>query len=315
MKFLPTLLLLFALSSYSQESAKIIYLDSLDQKTAYGKHKSYASISAAESSGSFDVSQFSKDGILLAKGKSTEPNTWVKTGIVTTYFPDGTIKSKITYEKNIPNGAAELWYPNGKKQLEGSYSIPENNKMQNLKIDNFWDATGNQQVSNGNGSYEGTTTEVFGYEILEKGRIKDGYRDGSWILTSINNKEKWTLNYANKAFTDGIYVDEKGNSENFTELYTSPIGNGGSEKIMKHLVKNLIIPEHLTSNIKVIANLTIGLQGGISNVTFQDKFDAILENNIKSALLRLKDVKPATKLGKKISYTISFPISIQTGVK
>ncbi|MFY7665519.1 toxin-antitoxin system YwqK family antitoxin [Flavobacterium sp.] len=311
MKYLPTLLLLFALNSYCQESAQIIYLDSLDQKTAYGKHQSYASIGSQDSSGSFEVSQFSKDGILIAKGKSAEPNTWVKTGIVTAYFPDGTIKSKISYEKDMPSGAAELWYPNGKKQLEGSYHIPENNKIQNLKIDNFWDANGNHQVSNGNGTYEGTTTEIFGYEILEKGTIKDGYRDGSWILTSANNKEKWTLNYANNAFTDGIYIDETGNSENFTELFTSPIDNGGKEKIMKHLVKNLIIPENLTSNIKVITNLTIGLQGGISNVTFPDKLDATLEKNIKIALLRLKDVKPATKLGKKISYTISFPINIQ----
>ncbi|OYQ42229.1 toxin-antitoxin system YwqK family antitoxin [Flavobacterium aurantiibacter] len=118
MKYLPTLLLLFALTSYSQESVQIIYLDSLDQKTAYSKHKSYASISAAESSGSFEVSQFLKDGILIAKGKSAEPNTWVKTGIVTAYFPDGTIKSKITYEKDIPSGTAEFWYANGKNNLK-----------------------------------------------------------------------------------------------------------------------------------------------------------------------------------------------------
>lgn len=102
-----------------------------------------------------------------------------KTGIWKVFFPEGTIKSEITYLNNRPTGYAKMFYSNGKIQEEGNW---ENSR---------WVGAYKSYYSNGQIFYDFTYTNTgkregeqkYFYEngqIMMKGEMNEGKETGVW---------------------------------------------------------------------------------------------------------------------------------------
>ena len=98
-------------------------------------------------------------------------------GIIKSYYGDGTLKSEITFSKNIRQGLAKFYYPNG-----------------NIK----------QQLNYNNGSVDGVVKEYY-----ENGKLKDFYtiengrREGATSIYDTNGNYLKDINY-----TSGILQKE-----------------------------------------------------------------------------------------------------------
>jgi antitoxin component YwqK of YwqJK toxin-antitoxin module len=313
MKYILASFFLFccANSLFSQSNNNIKYLDSLGHETKYGKHHYYIHFgNFNDSVNAYLVKQYTKQGLLYAQGWSEDKNTWKKTGILTNFYPDGALKSKVDYLENLPNGSVAMWYANGQKKLEGKNRVTKNNKTQKLQIENFWDEKGLQQVVNGNGFYEASDYENFGYKIIEKGLIKNGYREGDWTAASETENEKWTLKYKNQELVTGTYIDSNGKTITFSELSSKPLDKDEVTTFYRFIQKNIRIPEDLTTAGLVLTSFTIGIDGKISDFNFETEADPKLKKEIARVIFLFNKWKPATCYGKKIPAKYTLPISI-----
>ncbi|MBS2099223.1 toxin-antitoxin system YwqK family antitoxin [Carboxylicivirga linearis] len=95
------------------------------------------------------------NGNLLSEGMMKEG---IASGLWTTYFEDGKVESKIVYESE--------------------------NKM---IVQDVWDASGNQLVKEGNGTYQTYSNRGV---LLGQGKVKDGLRTGEWNIFYENGAKK-----------------------------------------------------------------------------------------------------------------------------
>jgi antitoxin component YwqK of YwqJK toxin-antitoxin module len=120
-----------------------------------------------------------------------------KIGVWKMYFPNGNIKSEITYTDNRPKGYAKMYYDNGKLQEEGMWennrwvgdykSYYENGQtFYNFKYNNSGKREGNQQYFYDNG------------QKMMEGTMHDGKEAGVWEEHYENGDLR-----AKKAFNDG----------------------------------------------------------------------------------------------------------------
>lgn len=132
-----------------------------------------------------------------------------KIGVWKTYFPEGNIKSEITYINNRPSGYAKMFYPNGKVQEEGNW---ENNR---------WVGAYKSYYGNGQTFYDFNYTNTgkregeqkYFYEngqLMMKGTMMDGKETGTWEEHYENGDIR-----AKKTFNDGALDAEN------TEVYAS----------------------------------------------------------------------------------------------
>jgi len=121
---------------------------------------------------------FNNEGRVVLRGSYLNGK---KEGKFTAYHPNGHLKWEGTYIQDVPDGLWKYSYPDGKPLLEVEYGA------EGIKIRNFWDRRGRQQVINGNGKYE-FAIEADGYNEFgymrynRKGKVVDGQPHGNWII-------------------------------------------------------------------------------------------------------------------------------------
>ncbi|NNG27711.1 MAG: hypothetical protein HKM87_09305 [Ignavibacteriaceae bacterium] len=94
------------------------------------------------------------------------------------YLETGEVIQSGKVENGIRVGTWYNYYENGNPQATGYYE----NEI--FRIIDCWDLRENLIVKDGNGSYESYYPVEF--SVLERGRIKNGYRDGKWQVYSEN---------------------------------------------------------------------------------------------------------------------------------
>jgi antitoxin component YwqK of YwqJK toxin-antitoxin module len=88
-----------------------------------------------------------------------------KTGVWKTYYPNGNLKSEITYVNNRPDGYAKLYYENGKVSEEGIWKVnkwvgqylyyhPNGNKAYDWQFNENGKRTGEQKYYHANGQLQ-----------------------------------------------------------------------------------------------------------------------------------------------------------------
>lgn len=120
-----------------------------------------------------------------------------KIGIWKMYFPNGNLKSEITYNNNRPSGYAKMYYANGKLQEEGNW---ENNR---------WVGSYKSYYENGQTFYD----FVYTNSGKREGEQKYFYENGQVMMTGVMHEGKetgvWEEHYENgdirakKSFNDG----------------------------------------------------------------------------------------------------------------
>lgn len=115
-----------------------------------------------------------------------------KTGVWTTYYSNGNLKSEITYENNRPDGHAKIYYENGKLSEEGIWRGTK------------WVGEYNFYHENGNKAYEWNFAE----NGKRSGEQKYFYEDGKLRIQGdwIDGKENGVIT---EYYEDGNVKSEK----------------------------------------------------------------------------------------------------------
>jgi len=129
-----------------------------------------------------------------------------KTGVWITYFPNGKVKSEITFTNGSAKGYAKVYYEDGKVQEEGTW---ENGRW----TGDYKMYHPNGQLSyefkyNVSGKREGTQTYYYDNgQVMMKGDMKNGKEVATWTGFYENGEKK-----DEKVFNDGVIDNTKSKS-------------------------------------------------------------------------------------------------------
>lgn len=122
-----------------------------------------------------EIEYLSDDKVLIVNVWDKDAKQIVKdgNGHFKTYDENGNLYLTGKVLDGKRKGKWNTYYSNGSIQEEGTWNDDE------YLINNVWDPEGNQNIENGNGTYISylNNSEI----IFEKGEIKDGMREGTWI--------------------------------------------------------------------------------------------------------------------------------------
>lgn len=232
MKPLLTLgFLWFTLFAFSQ--SKPIYLNKYGFPVINrSEAATYLTVSNDGSSGLYQVSEFYMTDTLKSKGAYSDAELFTREGVFVTYYDNGTVESKITYDGNKARGSAKYWYRNGQLR-ERRIADGEN-----VQVQLFYDSLGKPMVMNGSGTYifkddvDYSATKVTLVGPLKNGK-KNGLFTGYVSDSTIYCKEE----YEDDRFITGVSYDGE---KEFT--YKAVMDPEFYERWMSHLKSNIRYP-------------------------------------------------------------------------
>jgi antitoxin component YwqK of YwqJK toxin-antitoxin module len=131
--------------------------------------------------------------------------SYIKNGIICTYFENGSISTKINYVNNIMEGLCETYYPNdeitGKPTLLASRYYMKNNKIDGLRIEYYPNGNLWLKCYYKNGVKDGIFEEYYENEdgsesiLWHSGFYIDGIRSGLYQTFDINSNIIESKNY------------------------------------------------------------------------------------------------------------------------
>lgn len=146
---------------------------------------------------------FNRSGTLILTGNY---NKGVKDGLFTAYHPNGATKWMCAFKDDKPTGDWKYFYPDGKPMLNVNYDSTM------VKLTDYWDRRGKQEVIAGKGIYEFMMPfdfyNEFGYPyFIRKGRVKNGMPTGYWTTVVTDGKKNREL-FAEEVFNEhGIMTE------------------------------------------------------------------------------------------------------------
>jgi TonB family protein len=161
-------------------------------------------------------------------------------GIEKDYYLSGTLKSMTLNASSVSKETK--WYENG--QLT---SITENPKLSKGSsavplLKDFRDISGNQLVKDGNGQGEFATETYHEQPIYDRGTVKAGLKEGTWIGQLKDGTKLFEELYTGGKLVKGTsYMD--GETIEYTELGIQPQYQGGFSEMYRFLGKNMKYPK------------------------------------------------------------------------
>ncbi|MBD1367313.1 hypothetical protein IDJ77_26105 [Mucilaginibacter sp. ZT4R22] len=279
-----------------------------------------------------DVSK-AEPSLVVSEGYYNEDGQ--KNGPFFARYLNGNLRAKGSFKNNAYDGKWEMYYDNGKPEVnfevtDGEYTITE-----------AWKADGTKVVAAGTGVYINDMRNMYW-----KGKLLNGKPDGTWKLTNAaSGNTLYTEHFKKGAFQDGsndagtyTYTDKshiqfvsffKMPLSNVEAMYFSPvICNGvGPDKVAsaRHKdgnnafgeeIKDLISPFLSTANLKELDNSftiegEISVTGEFTNMRSRQAFREDLARGIINRLKSMRDIIPATVNGQPVSqkFSIKFVFS------
>ena len=240
---------IFILSFYTLGVAQEkIYFDKNHQKTDK-ENASYFSISIEE----FDENNnpvekrqlFYMDSTLKEEFYIINNN---RNGKFSSYYQNSNIESIGNYSDGLRSGVWEYWYPNKNKKMQMEYQTDLkaffiSNDPSDIfhKMINFWDSTGNQLVTNGNGLFYNVHENG---KIEKKGNYKDCLKEGKWEGWYDDGKAYFQENYSEGKLTEGQSFDKEGQKREYTVIGSQPEPVGGLASFYKYVSDSLVYPKY-----------------------------------------------------------------------
>lgn len=271
-----TLILITSLT-YAQSTKNFslkIFLDSLKNETAEGNHKYYRIIKDYNSNKErYDFSEYYSSGKIALRGATKDKDRIILDGNAISYYENGNKKVASNYTATYLNGQQFKWYENGKMQFVKEFTFDPIKKESTEKVIQYWDENNNQNIIDGNGTYDNQSelTRIDKNEIFffgEKGEIKNGVREGIWTGKSLKLKITFTESYENGKLISGTSTDENNISYNYTEVMQKPMAKNGINSFYKYIGQNYNTPK------------VQGLQGQIYLTFVVDKEGKLIEPKV-----------------------------------
>ena len=231
-------------------------------------------------------------------------------GLTTYYHKNGKRKSQGIKRRGRNVGKWHYWYDDEAKHMEVTYFDQKAlKKSKPSMLLNFWDKTGKQTVTNGNGIYNYTTEND---STVHKGKVVDGERDGLWVGRYKNGDKYYDENYKNGRLIAGESWDKKGNHYTYTEEFVKPKFKRGEKGIRKIITKNFKIPKvAFDEKVEgtVLVSFDVDIDGSIVNVQAFRKVHPEVDAEAIRVIKLMKGWKPGVKKGKKVKTKFAIPIT------
>lgn len=117
----------------------------------------------------------------------------VRNGRYEKYFTNQQIAVRGEYAQGKPSGIWQFWYEDGKPWQTLEWTGGQN---PSLRVVNYWDANGAQQVVDGEGNWRGDIGGRF--PMRYNGPIVHGYQQGEWESHSLKNNGLLTIEQFNE---------------------------------------------------------------------------------------------------------------------
>ena len=109
------------------------------------------------------------------------------------YHPNQQLAVRGQFATGNPSGSWQFWYEDGKPHQTLQWT---GRAQPSLRVLDFWDGTGQQQVTNGEGSWRGKAVDS--YPMWFSGPIVQGYQQGEWESHDASSNEVLTIEEFNK---------------------------------------------------------------------------------------------------------------------
>lgn len=305
------ILLLFFFSKvlFAQEvNDKIIYMDSLWEETTKDNQIYYRIIKDYNlEKPEYQLKDYYKSGKLQMEGTFKDKEGKIRNGDFIFYYENGNKRSKFFYIENNNTGKATYWYENGSLKEEGEYVNTEKEKV--YKTNNYWNSNGQQMVTNGNGTYE-SDREPF----IEKGRVKDGLKDGEWTGKSTRNKYSYTEKYDTGKFIKGERTDESGKKTEYFIMEKRPEPKKGLQHFYQYIGSNFIYSRESKKNKiegKIILKFTVDKDGKIIDITILKGLGYGLDEEAIRVVSSYEKWIPGEQKGAKVKCLYTIPLVLK----
>ena len=299
--FIPNLLLC------QTNNDKTIYLDSLWEETANSDFKYIRIIKDYYLDREiYNILDYYKSGIIKRTGISETKDRLIKTGEFISYYENGNRKSIVNYRKNKDFGNCFEFYEDGNKKLDAEYIEGKEKNTTELKIIQFWNSKNIQTVIDGNGDYEEIREEFFA-----KGKIKNGFKEGSW--EGYDKKIGYTFNenFKDQKLISGVSIDSNKVEHLYTVLEIRPTPDKGINDFYKHIGKTFRVPNIRGLKGIVYVKFIIETNGTAQEIKVLKDIGYGTGEEAIRAVSSYKDWKPGEQRGIKVRCKYSLPITIQ----
>ncbi|MES2573944.1 MAG: energy transducer TonB [Bacteroidota bacterium] len=288
---------------------KLIFLDSTYNETQSEYHHYYRIIKDCKSDKeSYAIQDFYKSGGLLMEGKTSNKNHLIKEGQITYYYKNGNKKSVSNYVRNRPEGKETKWYENGTKQEEGEYFVDHEKRRSGYKVNQYWDTSGIQKVTDGNGNYEQGDKYFF-----ITGKIKDGLKDGSWQGWADEKEKKCTEIYRGGAFISGTTIDVNGTKYEYNVIETKAKPQKGMDDFYQYIKKNFDLSNLIKgTNGKIYVSFVVDKDGKITNPKILKGMGYGTDDESIRVLTNYENWIPGERRGRKIRCSFTLPLNIKS---
>lgn len=223
-------------------------------------------------------------------------------GACTEYYPDGLKKSEENYQNDELRGRYIGYYANGRKYISG-YIQPTGTFI----IQECYDKEGNVLATDGNGElidYNEDRTEIIG-----RGTILNGIKDGSWKY--YEKGKVLTTQY----FKNGEYVAAPTANPYPTPDQSAEFTKGGTNAFSQFVADRIYISDEVKRNKvrgRIYVSFVVEKDGSISNIkVIRGLGYGLNEKVIKAVEGSSKLWKPAKLHGEPIASLYTLPISLE----
>jgi len=314
------LFVFFSVSLFSQKSKDFtIYLDSTKTNTTdkefeyYRIVKDYYKVQEL-----YNVTQYYKTGEIESEGLSASKDVFDEIGVITSYYKNGNKKSEINFnQKGNLEGKCTFWYENGEIKLNGEYITIVTSlkkyapKKVILKIENFWNSSNVQTVTNGNGDYEDDgEMDPFNKDSFSQGKIIDGYKEGVWTGTNSTLKIQFTETFKRGVLVSGKSIDANNKEYPYEEIFARAQPRLGIEDFIWFIAYNFKADTDGQKKAIIITKFTITTEGKIVNPKTIVGLRRDLDKDIIKVINKYNDFTPGKFRGILIDCPLILPISL-----
>lgn len=313
-KFVVTaILMVFAFVGFSQSNSYYKVGDTLyylNNRATYAKTNTLVIIketNVGKNSNVYNVEKFvvedSKNKYVLDSKFTTNGLQVLKAnGDFVSYYKNGNKASEgKTLNGKKDKGLWTYYYEDGQKKSEEKLSTGNffNDETENLMI-SFWDAKGNQTVTDGNGFVQFEDEDG----LILKGSYKGGFKNGLW--TAFKGKvKKYEETYKKGTLSKGMSWNAAGESFSYkaikTEAYYKKKDNGAVRKyVSKKFNSN-------TAGVagEIFATFLVTTEGLVGDVNIIRGLTVDYNTEVKRILSEMKGWTPAKKRGEAYNSTYS----------
>lgn len=257
----------------------------------------------------FMTREFYANGKRKSVGMSATIDPPKYEGTYLSFYPNGNKKEIAIYNDGRLVDSAYHYYPNGQLYTFFVYDdqpLPKHRSIARLKMAN--DSTGKSLTVNGNGTFIVFDSDL--KEIVEKGNVKNGQKDGLW--TGKDEITTFTQTYADGKLIAGESTDKAGATLNYTKEYIEPQFKGGIKELYKYLAINIRYPESSRVNHiqgVVMLKFTVEADGSINTIRVVNYVDPDLAAEAIRVLKKAPLWTPGKRRGRAVRVTYSIPVS------